>query len=67
MRIKVHPDMLKRKNPNMSETEKIAIEEHAKKVGGAAEILLDPVKVCFPPLSRLAFGVTRSIAPRLPP
>jgi hypothetical protein len=47
MRIKVHPDVLKRKNPSMSETEKTAIDEHAKKVGGAAEILLDSTKVSF--------------------
>lgn len=47
MRIKVHPDMMKRKNPGMSETEKTAIDEHAKKVGAAAEILLDSTKVSF--------------------
>ena len=41
MRIKVHPDILKRKNPDMSENEKIAIDECAKKVGEAAEVLLN--------------------------
>ncbi len=47
MRIKVHPDMLKRKNSGMSEKEKNAIDEHAKKFGGAAEVLLDPDRVFF--------------------
>lgn len=47
MRIKVHPDNLKRKNPSMSEKERTAIDEHAKKVGEAAEILLDSSKVRF--------------------
>ncbi len=47
MRIKVHPDMLKRTNPSMLEKEKTAIDEHAKQVGGAAEILLDANKVCL--------------------
>ena len=48
MRIKVHPDMLKRKNPGMSDREKTAIDEYAQRVGEAAEILLDSDKVCFP-------------------
>lgn len=47
MRIKVHPDMLKRKNPGMSEKEKNSIDEHAKNSGGAAEVLLDPDRVFF--------------------
>ena len=67
MRIKVHPDILKRKNPGMSEKEKNAVDEHAKKVGGAAEVLLDPDKVCLSSMIEVfELVMTNDIARRVP-
>jgi preprotein translocase subunit Sec63 len=43
MRIKFHPDKLIK--PGMSENEKTEINERAKRIGQAAEILMDPVQV----------------------
>ena len=64
MRIKVHPDMLKRKKPGISMEEKIAIDEQAKTVGEAAEILSDPVKVCAPSSAQIMKLVVTIISTR---
>ena len=50
MRIKAHPDRLKK--PGMTEEDLSRIDDEAGRVAHAAEVLMDPIKV-FPP-SRFA-------------
>lgn len=46
MRVKTHPDQVKRENPNMTEEDMRKATVLSAKVGEAADVLEDPSQVC---------------------
>ena len=46
MRVKTHPDQVKREHPNMTEEELRKVTVLSAKVGEAADVLEDPSQVC---------------------